>query len=61
MRNPEVQAVIDEISSELSKNDTDIQRVETKLAWLSEHSVQFDESAKMRLLLAQKKRVYEKA
>lgn len=61
VRNPEVQAVIDEISSELSKNDTDIQRVETKLAWLSEHSVQFDESAKMRLLLAQKKKDYEKA
>ena len=61
VRNPEVQAVIDEISSELSKNDTDIQRVETKLTWLSEHGVQFDESAKMRLLLAQKKRVYEKA
>lgn len=61
VRNPEVQAIIDEISSELSKNDTDIQRVETKLAWLSERGVQFDESTKMRLLLAQKKKVYEKA
>ena len=61
VRNPDVQAVIDEISSELSKSDTDIQRVETKLAWLSEHGVQFDESAKMRLLLAQKKKVYENA
>lgn len=61
VRNPEVQAVIDEVSSELSKNDTDLQSVETKLDWLSEHGVQFDESAKMRLLLAQKKKVYEKA
>ena len=61
VRNPEVQAVIDEISLELSKNDTDIKKVEMKLAWLKEHGVQFDESAKMRLLLAQKKKVYEKA
>ena len=61
VRNPEVQAVIDEISSELSRNDTDIKRVETQLAWLSEHGVQFDESPKMRLLLAQKKKAYEKA
>ena len=61
VRNPEVQAVIDEISSELSKSDTDIRRVETNLDWLSERGVQFDESAKMRLLLAQKKKVYENA
>jgi predicted ATP-binding protein involved in virulence len=61
VRNPDVHAVIDEISSELSKSVTDIKSVETKLAWLSEHGVQFDESAKMRLLLAQKKKVYEKA
>ena len=61
VRDPEVQAVIDEVSSELSKNDTDIRRVETNLAWLSAHGVQFDESAKMRLLLAQKKKAHEKA
>ena len=62
VRNPEVQAVIDEISTELSKSDTDIRKVETKLAWLSKHGVQFDESVKMRLQLAQKKnKVYEKA
>lgn len=61
VRDPEVQAVIDEVSSELSKNDTDIKRVETNLAWLSAHGVQFDESAKMRLLLAQKKKAHEKA
>lgn len=61
VRDPEVQAVIDEVSSELSKNDTDIKRVETSLAWLSAHGVQFDESAKMRLLLAQKKKAHEKA
>ena len=61
VRNPEVQAVIDEVSSELSKKDTNIESVDAKLAWLTEHNVQFDESVKMRLLLAQKKKAYEKA
>ena len=61
VRNPEVQAVIDEVSSELSKKDTNIESVDAKLAWLTEHNVQFDESVRMRLLLAQKKKAYEKA
>lgn len=61
VRNPEVQAVIDEVSSELSKKDTNIESVDAKLAWLTEHNVQFDESVKMRLLLVQKKKAYEKA
>jgi len=56
VRNPEVQAEIDFISAELSKEHPDFAVVESKLNMLKEQRVQFEESAKMRLQLAQKKK-----
>ena len=61
VRNPEVQAEIDNISSELSKEHPDIEKIEYKLHILKEEGVQFEESVKMRLQLAQKKKaIHEK-
>ena len=56
VRNPEVQAEIDFISAELSKEHPNLAVVESKLNMLKEQRVQFEESAKMRLQLAQKKK-----
>lgn len=56
VRNPEVQAEIDSVSFELSKEHPDIEKIEYKLRMLKEKGVQFEESVKMRLLLAQKKK-----
>ena len=56
VRNPNVQKEIDFISSELSKENPDFNEVEHKLNALKDKGVQFEESAKMRLLLAQKKK-----
>ena len=56
VRNPEVQAKIDSISSELSKQHPDVKGVERELDNLARKGVQFEESVKMRLLLAQQKR-----
>lgn len=56
VRNPKVQAEIDFISAELSKEHPNLAMVESKLNLLKEQRVQFEESAKMRLQLAQKKK-----
>ena len=56
VRNPEVQSKIDHIASELSKANPDLNEVENKLNALNEQGVQFEESVKMRLQLAQKKK-----
>ena len=53
VRNPKVQEEIDSISAELVKDHPDINEVERKLNALSEKGVQFEESVKMRLQLAQ--------
>ena len=53
VRNPKVQEEIDGISAELVKDHPDINDVERKLNALSEKGVQFEESVKMRLQLAQ--------
>ena len=56
-----MQREIDYISAELNKEDPDLGEIENKLNLLHEKGVQFEESAKMRLLLAQKKkRTHEK-
>lgn len=57
VRNPKVQEEIDGISAELVKDHPDINDVERKLNALSEKGVQFEESVKMRLQLAQKKKM----
>lgn len=56
VRNPEVQAEIDYISKELNKEHPDFLEIERKLNALTEKGVQFEESVKMRLQLAQKKK-----
>jgi predicted ATP-binding protein involved in virulence len=61
VRNPEVQTIIDEVASELAKEKTNIELVERNLDTLAKLGVQFEESAKMRLQLAQKRKAYEKA
>ena len=61
VRNPEVQTMIDGVASELAKEKTDIEMVERNLDTLAKLGVQFEESAKMRLQLAQKRKAYEKA
>ena len=54
--NPEVQAEIDSIAAELGRENPDLNEVERKLNALKEKGVQFEESVKMRLQLAQKKK-----
>ena len=61
VRNPEVQTMINGVASELAKEKTDIELVERNLDTLAKLGVQFEESAKMRLQLAQKRKAYEKA
>lgn len=56
VRNPEVQAEIDSIAAELGREFPDLNEVERKLNALKDQGVQFEESVKMRLLLAQKKK-----
>ena len=56
VRNPEVQAEIDSIAAELGREFPDLNKVECKLNALKEQGVQFEESVKMRLQLAQKKK-----
>ena len=56
VRNPIVQKEIDAIASELGKQKPDLKQVEQALDKLSLEGVNFDEAAKMRLLLAQKKK-----
>lgn len=56
VRNPQVQNEIDSISSELCKIHPDINMIEHKLNELRAKGVQFEESVKMRLQLAQKKK-----
>ena len=56
VRNPEVQAEIDSIAAELGRVHPDLYEVERKLNALKEQGVQFEESVKMRLQLAQKKK-----
>lgn len=56
VRDPEVQAEIDSIAAELSKNHPDLDDVERKLNALKEKGVQFEESVKMHLQLAQKRK-----
>lgn len=56
VRNPEVQQEIDAIASELGKQKPDLKQVEQALNKLSQQGVNFDEAAKMRLVLAQKKK-----
>lgn len=55
VRNPKVQAEIDSISTELLKEHPNFNEIEKKLNTLKEQGVQFEESVKMRLQLAQKK------
>lgn len=56
VRNPKVQREIDAIASELGKQKPDFEQVEQALDKLSQEGVNFDEAAKMRLVLAQKKK-----
>lgn len=56
VRNPEVQAEIDSIAAELGREHTDLNEVERRLNALRDKGVQFEESVKMRLQLAQKKK-----
>ncbi len=61
VRLPQVQAEIDSISDELSKLKPDVNEIERKLDELKMKGVQFEESIKMRLQLAQKKKeIHEK-
>lgn len=60
VRNPIVQEEIDALSAEFSKPHPDTVRIERKLDELSMKGVQFDESVKMRLMLAKLKKVHEK-
>lgn len=61
VRNLRVQAEIDNISAELLKEHPDSNEIEKKLDALKEQGVQFEESVKMRLQLAQiKKNAHEK-
>lgn len=61
VRLPRVQAEIDSISDELSKVYPDVDEIERKLDALKMKGVQFEESVKMRLQLAQKKKeIHEK-
>ena len=60
VRNPKVQEEIDDLSEAFSKPHPDTVEIERKLDELSNKGVQFDESAKMRLMLAKLKRVHEK-
>ncbi len=55
VRNPKVQEEIDSISTELLKEHPNFNEIEKKLNTLKEQGVQFEESVKMRLQLAQKK------
>lgn len=57
VRDPRVQEVIDSISAELVKEYPDLNMIERKLDDLREKGVQFEESVKMRLQLAQKKKI----
>ena len=56
VRNPKVQAEIDGISHALSQEQLDIDEIERKLNNLKDKGVQFEESVRMRLVLAQKKK-----
>jgi len=56
VRNPKVQQEIDAIASELGKQNSNLKMVERALDKLSVEGVNFDEEAKMRLILAQKKK-----
>ena len=56
VRNPKVQQEIDAIASELGKQNSNLKMVEMALDKLSVEGVNFDEAAKMRLILAQKKK-----
>lgn len=60
VRDPRVQKEIDSISAELVKEYPDLNMIERKLDDLSEKGIQFEESVKMRLRLAQKKIAHEK-
>ena len=61
VRNPEVQAQIDCISAELSKQQPNLTMIERMLNELTDKGVRFEESVKMRLQLAQqKKNAHEK-
>lgn len=57
VRDPRVQEEIDSISAELVKEHPDLNMVERKLDALRDKGVQFEESVKMRLQLAQKKKI----
>jgi len=57
VRDPRVQEEIDSISAELVKEYPDLNMIERKLDALGEKGVQFEESVKMRLQLAQKKKI----
>ena len=56
VRNPYVQEEIDSISAALSQENPDLEAIESKLNMLKEKGVQFEESVKMRLQLAKKKK-----
>lgn len=56
VRDPKVQAEIDSISSALSQEKPNLAEIEGKLNMLKEKGVQFEESVKMRLQLARKKK-----
>ena len=61
VRNLKVQEEIDSISAELIKEHPNFNEIERKLDTLKGKGVQFEESVKMRLQLAQKKKkTYEK-
>ena len=56
VRNPKVQREIDALAAELGKKKPNVDQVEQALDKLRREGVNFDEAAKMRLVLAQKKK-----
>lgn len=58
VRNPSVQGEIDSISAELVNEHPNFNEIERKLDALKEKGVQFEESVKMRLQLAQKRKKF---
>ena len=60
VRNPQIQEMINAISDELSKESTNISQVESWMKELDDLDVQYDDSARYKLLLGIKKRNNEK-
>jgi len=60
VRNPLVQKKIDDISDELSKTDTDVEKVAEWMKYLDELDVQYEDNARYKVLLGVKREYNEK-